>query len=180
MVLPVDLWISPVICMEPGHLLLLRIVEDSVGAGSCWRVVEDVWQQGLVHLEQWNLLQFYSFWFCLVKYLSFIKTTENKENVGAKSLSDFSFVTEQTCQTVNQEAIGKKLSNSHQTHKPLILEKSEKFYLILDNLHLTCLQSSCPQSNPEVLPYWLLQQQVQVNWQVLFWKNDLDEFKIAP
>ena len=129
-VLPVDLRISPVVGMEPGHLLLLGVVEDGVGAGACGGVVEDVRQQGLVHLEQRKLLQFYTFWFCLVTYLSFIKTTKNKENVGAESLSDFSFMTEQACKTVNQEAIRKKLSYSHETQKPLVLKEQIKYNFI--------------------------------------------------
>jgi len=118
-VLPVDLRISPVIGVEPGHLLLLGIVEDSVGAGACGGVVEDIRQQGLVHLEKRGFLQLYCSWFCLVTYLSFIETTKNKENVGAESLSNFSFMTKQASKTVNQEAIRKKLSNSHQAQEPI-------------------------------------------------------------
>ena len=53
-VLPVNLRISPVIGVEAGYLLLLSVVEDGVGAGASGGVVEDVREQGLVHLERRN------------------------------------------------------------------------------------------------------------------------------
>ena len=53
-------------------------------------------------------------------YLSFIKTRDKKGDICAESLGDFSFITEDTCKTVNQEMIRKKLSYSHQPKKPLI------------------------------------------------------------
>ena len=87
-----------------------------MGAGSCRSVVQDIWQQSLVHL-------------------SFIKATQNKENVGAETLSQLSLVTEHAGQTVNKPSddhddnddddekysptIRKKLSNTHQIQQPL-------------------------------------------------------------
>ena len=80
--------------------------------------MQDIWQQSLVHL-------------------SFIKATQNKENVGAETLSQLSLVTEHAGQTVNKPSddhddndadnnddddsptIRKKLSNTHQIQQPL-------------------------------------------------------------
>ena len=86
--------------MEARDLLLLSIVEDGPGAGSCWRMMQDVWQQSLVHL-------------------SLIKATQHKEDVGAEALGDVSFMTEQAGETINKPTIRQELSYSHQIQQPL-------------------------------------------------------------
>lgn len=54
MVHEVGLRVAPVEGVEAGDLLLLRVLQDGVGAGTRRGVVQDVRQQGLVHLERKN------------------------------------------------------------------------------------------------------------------------------
>ena len=47
-------------------------------------------------------------------HLSLIKATQNKQDVGAETLSDLSLITEQAGQAINKQAVGQKFSNAHQ------------------------------------------------------------------
>ena len=51
MVLKVELVTAPVIAMEASCGFLLCIVQDGVGGGSCWGVVQYIRQEGGVHLN---------------------------------------------------------------------------------------------------------------------------------
>ena len=109
MVHEVHLRVTPVKGVEAGDLLLLRILQDGVGAGARRGVVQDVRQQGLVHLNKKNSNIFVH---ADKTYLSFIKPTQYEEDVCAEALGDLSLVAEEAGQAVNQETVWQKLSNT--------------------------------------------------------------------
>jgi len=87
-VLIVGLILAPVVGVEAVvFVLLLGVVEDSVGAGSGWSVVKDVGKESFVHL-------------------GLVKAAENEEDVGAEALSD-GLVTEEGGQAVHRRLLGR-------------------------------------------------------------------------
>merc|ERR1719357_363025 len=84
---------SPIVAMETPGWFLLSIMKNCMSRSSSRSVMQNVWQKCSVHL-------------------GFVKTTENEENIGAKSLGD-SFMTKESRKAVNEKIAGKELSNSH-------------------------------------------------------------------
>ena len=65
--------------------------------------------------------------YLLVSHLSLIKATQNKQDVGAETLSELSLITEEAGQAINKQTVRQKFTNAHQLQQPLEQPSSISF-----------------------------------------------------
>ena len=65
--------------------------------------------------------------FACKSHLSLIKAAQNKQDVGAETLSNLSLITEQAGQAINKQTVRQKFTNAHQAQQPLKRPSSISF-----------------------------------------------------